>query len=160
LSLLSKPSEHATLYIALFINLLSMNFTRALGFAVIVYAVGAAILFLTGYHIDARPQLVSYITLWILMIPVLLFVAKWYFHIVPPTAKAGLYLGLLTIALGFLLDTSIVLISGAWDSLSQFYGTVYGDWKFFLTMIELLLLTTYAGYEFDATYTKKSGIAE
>ncbi|PIR76816.1 MAG: hypothetical protein COU32_00010 [Candidatus Magasanikbacteria bacterium CG10_big_fil_rev_8_21_14_0_10_42_10] len=135
-----------------------MNYTRALGFAVIVYVIGAVVLLLSGYRINAAPSMLSYGILWVLMIPVFLIVAKWYFHVVPPTAKAGLFLGLMTVVVGFLLDTGIVLVSGVWGSLSDFYATVYGDWRFVVTLIEMLLLTSYAGYEFDSTYTSSGKV--
>ncbi|HBB37659.1 MAG: hypothetical protein UV82_C0008G0035 [Candidatus Magasanikbacteria bacterium GW2011_GWD2_43_18] len=130
-----------------------MNFPRALTFAVVLYVIGALLLFATGYRLDTVPSFLSYIVLWVLMIPAVLVFAKWYFHSTVPTAKTGLFLGIVTLALGFILDSIIVLLFASDITLSSFYALVYGDWKCILLALEILLLTTYAGYEFDTTYT-------
>jgi len=130
-----------------------MNFPLALAFAVVLYVVGAMLLLSTGYRINTEPSLFSYSVLWVLMIPAIFVFAKWYFHPVSPTAKAGFLLGLTTLVVGFLLDTCVVLLLGSDMTLTSFYTIIYADWKFILFAVEILLLTTYAGYEFDSTYT-------
>ncbi|EKD67766.1 MAG: hypothetical protein ACD_48C00229G0002 [uncultured bacterium] len=131
-----------------------MNFPRALIFAGVLYVIGVLLLLATGYRLDHTvPTLLSYIVLWVFMIPAVLFFAKWYFHPISPTAKAGFFLGVTTLMCGFFLDSVIVILFGNDIALSSFYALVYGDWKFFIFAIEILLLTMYAGYEFDTTYT-------
>lgn len=99
------------------------------------------------------PPLVTFVIVWIINIPAVLLLAKWYFRQVMPSAKSGFLLGVVSILFAFVLDgISIFATYIAGQSLDTFVA-LYTDWKFYVTVLEIILLTTYAGYEFDATYT-------
>ncbi len=140
-----------------------MNFKRALGFAFVLYIVSFLGFFVTlllpgEQSLTEVPPLATFVIGWIINIPVVLLLAKWYFKKVTPTAKAGFQLGVITIAFSLLLDgISIVGTYMAGQPLDTF-AMLYSDWKLYATVIEIILLTTYAGYEFDATYTAPTKI--
>jgi hypothetical protein len=94
----------------------------------------------------------SYVFQWILIIFVIFLLAKWYFRKALPTTKSGLYLGLITIGVGILVDVlfiiGILLQGGPLDT----FIMMYSDWKFYATVALVLATCTYTGYEFDTTY--------
>jgi len=88
---------------------------------------------------------------YILEIPIVLIWAKMYFKADPPTTKKGLMLGLVALVAGTILDMIITV-----PLFVKSYAMYFGDWMLYIGYVELLVLTTYAGYEFDGTYTKES----
>ena len=89
-----------------------------------------------------------YLILWVLLVPIVLFFAKWYFNMDEPTTKKGIVLGIIALVVGELLNV-IITVPLFIKSYSLFYSNIY----MYIGMLEVLLLTTYAGYEFDGTYT-------
>ncbi len=129
-----------------------MNFKRALGYAillwVIIFAVISILMFLPWFKDSSlRVNIVWYI----LAIPVILLWAKAYFKMDAPTTKKGFLLGVVALVVVIILDMVITVPLFVGD-----YALYFGDWLLYIGFVELLLLTTYAGYEFDATYTKPS----
>jgi len=136
-----------------------MNYKRALIFSILLYVISFAG-FLSIQALFQAPQwgLREYIAFWIINIPITLFLAKWYFKMEPPTTKKGFKLGVVALVVGFFLDVVVIGIASATQSVdfSMMFGQFYTDWKFYLSILELLLLTTFAGFEFDATFSKRS----
>lgn len=134
-----------------------MNIKRGIGFAFLTYLASIIFVFagsaLLGVPLEA-PTLGVYVIHWVGLIVAVLFFAKWYFKKSPlPTAKHGLKLGLLTllVSLGLdLLSIGVTMLAG--ESLDVFMQ-MYSSWEFYMTIVILLLVTTYAGYEFDGTFT-------
>ena len=91
----------------------------------------------------------QYLILWVLLVPTVLFLAKWYFHMDEPTTKKGFLLGIMALVIGLILD-SIITVPFFVKSYSVYFSNSY----LYIGLLEVLLLTTYAGYEFDSTYTK------
>ncbi len=140
-----------------------MNIKRSLGFAVLLYAIsfiifgGTASLF--GHRsLTELPPLGVFVVIWLLSIPVVLLLAKWYFKKVMPTPKAGFRLGVLAVAVAFLLDGLVVLGTYASGESLDTFAAMYADWKVYATIVEIVLLTTYAGFEFDGTYTSSGNL--
>jgi len=142
-------------------NHFCMNLKRAIGFAVALYIISFIGFFVTlllpGEHsLTEVPPLATFVVVWLIHIPVVLLLAKWYFRKVSATTKNGLLLGIVTIAVALVLDgLSIAGTIAAGESIDTFKA-LYTDWKFYATVLEIILLTTYAGYEFDSTYTEKN----
>ncbi|MBI5222403.1 MAG: hypothetical protein HY980_02815 [Candidatus Magasanikbacteria bacterium] len=88
---------------------------------------------------------------WILEIPVVFLLAKWYFKADPPTIKKGLLLGLIGLVVSMALDAVITV-----PLFVKSYAAFYGDWKVWFGLIEVLILCVLAGGEFDKTFTKQS----
>jgi hypothetical protein len=135
-----------------------MNIKRAIVFSIMLYLASFigffVIQLLPGEQSFTEvPSLLSFVVGWVINIPIVLLLAKWYFKTVLPTAKSGLQLGIVAIIISLLLDgVSIVATLASGQSIDVFTA-LYTDWKFYVTVIEILLLTSVAGYEFDATDT-------
>ncbi len=140
-----------------------MNLRRALGFALALYILSFLGFFVTlllpgEQSLTEVPPLATFVIGWIINIPVVLLLAKWYFKKVTPTVRAGLHLGIVAIVVSLLLDgISILGTYMAGQPLDTFVA-LYSDWKLYATVIEIIGLTMYAGYEFDATYTAPTEI--
>ena len=91
----------------------------------------------------------QYLILWVLLVPTVLFLTKWYFHRDEPTTKKGFLLGIMALVVGLVLD-SIITVPFFVKSYSVYFSNSY----LYIGLLEVLLLTTYAGYEFDSTYTQ------
>lgn len=137
-----------------------MNYKRALGFAILLYVV--LFILMVGIQQIAGSFVLGlreYIALWIISIPIVLFFAKWYFKMDTPSTAKGFKLGIIALIIGAVLDAGLIYISAPTMDMtfSELYGIFYTDWKFYIAVAEILALTTFAGFEFDATYTKKAG---
>jgi len=132
---------------------------RSIIAAIIVYIasfVFFGIVSLFGVNIMEEMTLGSYISMWIFNILLFFLVSKWYFKQLPPTWKRGLWLGLMILGISALLDGLFILGTlAAGESIAQFV-VLYSDWKFFVTLLEVLLLCTFFGWEFDATMSKRT----
>lgn len=136
-----------------------IRFRRALGFALLLYLATfvivtiLALVFrinLSASSPDTMP-LVLCILNWIVTIPVVLMFAKWYFRKFQPSLKRGAVLGIFTLVIFYILDTTMLLVStpNAWEIVKN----MYTDWKFYISIVVVLGTTMYAGFEFDKTYT-------
>ena len=144
-----------------------MNYKRAIWFGIMLYlssfvVYGAyALLGMApdSYEISFKAYLVN----WILYIPIVLLLAKWFFKQVEPSPKRGLELGVVAILVAFVADgLGVVATLAAGQSLEAFIQ-LYADWKFYFTVMWVVLLTVFAGWEFDRTFTRrevKSGTEE
>lgn len=93
--------------------------------------------------------MIQYIIFWILLAPMTLLSAKWYFKMDPPNLKKGLCLGLIILGVSTVLDLVVTV-----PVFVKSYSTFFSDWKLYFGLSEILLLCIYAGWEFDGTYTK------
>lgn len=127
-----------------------MNIKRAIGFGVmlwiLIFVEVTIVMFIPALQDKVLTQ---HIIHWIVLIPMVLLLAKWYFKADPPTLKKGFFLGLIGLAVGIILDLLITIPLFVKD-----YG-FFADWKLWVGMAEAILLTTFAGFEFDKTFTKK-----
>lgn len=83
---------------------------------------------------------------YILEIPIVLLLTKWYFKQRRPNFKEGFLLGVLALVVGTILDLVITVPLFMKGDYAQFYG----DWMLYIGYVELLILTTVSGWEFDA----------
>jgi len=90
---------------------------------------------------------------WVILVPLTLGMAKWYFAKEKATVKNGLFLGLIALAVGVILDV-IITVPLFVKSFSAFFG----NWMMYVGYAELLLLCAYAGAEFDNFAKAASGI--
>ena len=127
-----------------------MKYTRAILTGVLLWAFVFVVMSILMFAPGLKDQVFfQYLIMWVLLIPVTLFVAKWYFHVDEPTSKKGFLLGILVLITGTVLD-AIISVPVFVKSYTVFYSNTY----LYIGMLEILLLMTYAGYEFDSTYTK------
>ena len=137
-----------------------LHFKRALGFSLLFYIVSFilfALLFVVfGTSLDTKPneipvfQCIVYL---LALIPVILVCAKWYFRKFQPSTRRGLFLGIFTLVVSCVLDVILVASSTPEEGVVKMLGTLYADWKFYVTVIIVIGTATYAGFEFDRTYT-------
>ncbi|MBT4153572.1 MAG: hypothetical protein HOE53_02890 [Candidatus Magasanikbacteria bacterium] len=130
-----------------------MNTTlRGLIFGLLVF-VKAAVIVAIEHAISAGFALTTagFIVNALLLIPITMILAKWYFKAVKPTTLRGL---------GLALDILIVSVLGAWvlemtgmvpADMTQ---TLFSSWIGYASVAWILLLCVYAGFEFDGTYSK------
>lgn len=136
-------------------NVLYMHLSRAIRFGIYVYISS----FVTFGIVSLLPGMndgsfAAYAAQWILTVIVLVLFAKWYFRKVNPTTKQGLYLGLVTIAVGLVIDAMFIVgIRAVGGSLDVFWD-MYTDWKFYVSIGLVLCICTYLGYEFDTTFVE------
>ena len=86
---------------------------------------------------------------WVIQIPLVLLMAKWYFKQKQPSLKEGFYLGLIALVIGAILDAVITV-----PLFIKSYSGFFGNWEMYVGYAELLLLTTLAGWEFDGPVAK------
>ena len=124
-----------------------MNHKRAIGFGVMLWlSMFVAFFILMGLLKLGSSML--YPIVWILLIPIILLLAKWYFKMDPPTTMKGLCLGLIGVGIGLLLDMVITA-----PFIIKSYMTYFSTWQMYVIFFEIIALCTYAGWEFDKTYT-------
>jgi len=128
-----------------------MNIKRAIGFGamlwILIFVVWSIVMFLPWFK-DGEMRI--YVTHWILLVTMVLLLAKWYFKTVTPTWKKGLYLGLIGLATGAVLDMIITV-----PLFVKSYSLYYSDWRQWFGFALSVLLCVIAGWEFDATFSKK-----
>jgi chromate transport protein ChrA len=137
-----------------------MNIKRAIVFSIMLYLLSFLIFSLTtlpfGVDLESyNVSLKSYIFFWLLYIPITLLLAKWYFKQVAPSANGGLKLGIVAILIAFLLDGFSYAVTLAVGENTDMFIAMYSDWKFYFSIIWIIILCIFAGWEFDRTYTKK-----
>jgi len=93
--------------------------------------------------------LIQFAIFWVLLIPAVLLLNKWYFRADPPSLKKGLMLGVILLAVLIALDAVITV-----PLFVKSYSVFFGDWMMYVEYAEILLLSIYAGFEYDRTYTK------
>jgi len=135
-----------------------MNYKRALGFAALLYFLTLFIGWGVGLLMGLEQTLTEipwsmWIAGWVINVVLILALGKWFFKKVEPTAKNGLILGVITVVFGLVFDGLSI-----WGAVSSGQDTgifvaMYSDWRFYLTVLEVLVLTTFAGFEFDSTYS-------
>ena len=135
-----------------------MNIKRAILFSIMLYLASFVGFFVVQLlpgeqSLTEVPSLLSFIVGWVINIPIVMLLAKWYFKKVLPTAKNGLQLGIVAIVVSLVLDGMSIMATLAAGQSIDVFTALYRDWKFYVTVIEILLLTTFAGFEFDATDT-------
>lgn len=123
-----------------------MNFKRALTMGILIwvfaFVIISIVMFLPWFK-DGNFRVM--VTWWVIQIPLVLLLAKWYFKQRRPNLKEGFLTGVIALLTGVILDSiiTIPLFIGA-D-----YAKFFGNWTLYIGYVEFLLLTTLAGWEFD-----------
>lgn len=127
------------------------HFRRAFGFGVTFWIFIFVIPFIIIMVVPGLQghKFYQFLILWVLMVPFIMLLSKWYFRVVTPSTKNGLMLGVFTLVIRTVLD-AIIVVPLFVKSYTLFYGNLY----MYIGMLWGLLLMIYAGYEFDRTYTK------
>lgn len=140
----------------------SMNWKRAIAAGFGIYAVVFVVYMIAaelGYVSYEEVTLSGFVLMWVVNVPAVLLLAKWYFKMDAPTAKKGFYLGVVAIIVGFILDSVFVAMSYSGGAPIDQFNELLGSWMSYVTIAEVLLLATYAGYEFDGTYSAPQVVA-
>ncbi len=127
-----------------------MKLKRAFLFGTMVWVaafVVISVLMFTPWFKDSQTRIQA--GWWILEVPAVLLMAKWYFKMDPPTIKKGFLLGVLGLIVGVILDAVITV-----PFFVKSYAVFYTNWLMYVGFVWGIILTTYAGYEFDATFSK------
>lgn len=128
-----------------------MNYKRALitGIMlwVIIFVIISVLLFLPPL-VDKKMWQVGIYCL--LLIPIVLLLCKWYFKMDAPSVKKGLRLGIILVAVATLLDLIITV-----PLFVKSYSVFFSDPFMYAGYTEVLLLSIFAGWEFDKTFTKQ-----
>ena len=90
------------------------------------------------------------IILWVLQIPLTLILAKWYFMKVTPSVKSGLWLGVVWLLTGTVLDLLITV-----PLFVKSFSLYYGNWQLWVGYALVFLLCVYAGGEYDVAVWEK-----
>ncbi len=136
-----------------------VRFPRALGFALILYLATFVLVLLLSlvFRIDmstsAEMPIMMCLAYLVLLIPLILICAKWYFRKFQPSFKRGLLLGACTLAVFYILDTTMLFLGYPKEEALALVKSMFTDWKFYAALIVVLGTTAYAGFEFDRTYT-------
>ncbi len=127
---------------------------RAIGFGAVYWLLIFFIISVLMFFPGLADKLVwQRIIFWLLMIPVTLGLAKWFFRTVDPTPINGLWLWLIAMIVGTALDAVItipVFITAQHDGdMGAAFAWFYSQWHLYVGFVWSLLLLVYAGYEFD-----------
>ncbi len=132
-----------------------MNYKRAIVFGLMLWlAIFIVLSLLMFIPVLKESNWAVNIVFWILLVPMVLLLSKWYFKQEPPTVKKGLVLGIIALSVSIVLDILITV-----PFFVGSFAVFFGDWMLWAAMFEILLLTVFAGMEFDATFSKKEGTA-
>lgn len=128
-----------------------MNFKRALGMGALIwvfaFVVVSIVMFLPWFKDDNLRVMIAW---WVVEIPVVLLLAKWYFKQRRPNLKEGFLVGLVALLAGAILDSVITIPL----FIQADYAKFFGNWTLYVGYAEFLILTTVAGWEFDGPVTK------
>ena len=131
-----------------------MNIKRSILFGVLLWAIIFVVLSLLMFTpFLAGKVLLWHIVFWVLLVPIVLGLCKWYFKENPPTMKKGVLLGVAALVIGIVLDMALTMPLFILPQGGS-YVAFYSDRMLYFGMAEVLILTTFAGVEFDATYSK------
>jgi hypothetical protein len=135
-----------------------MNYTRALmcGLGMylsflVVYGVGLLLPFVDAAGLGTS----FFVFLGVWMIPIVLVWAKWFFRLVPPSVKHGVLLGAVALIIATVCDLLFIFVLPVFPMSVADVQQLGTNWMAYAVIIELLALTTYAGFEYDRTFTKK-----
>lgn len=131
-----------------------MNIKRAIGFSFMLYIIMLLVFMPLSIMLGPDRQGLAYLIYAMLLVPATLLLAKWFFKAMNPTWQRGLVLGIITIVVSLLLDG--LMVAGmyfAGESLADF-TIMYTSWEFYAALVWLVLITTFAGWEFDGTYSE------
>lgn len=134
-----------------------MKLPRAIAFGIIMWILIFVILSIIMFTPTLKDKtLAQNIIFWILLIPVTLFAAKWYFKQDAPSVKKGFWLGIIGLLSASVLDLiiTIPLFIAQGRSYAVALQEFYGNWMTWVGLLEFVLLCVVAGYEFDKTFTK------
>jgi hypothetical protein len=141
-----------------------LHISRACGFSLILYiatfVVFAILSVIFGVSTASAPDDISMlqrVIYWIVLVPLIVVVAKWYFRKFQPSFKRGVVLGMFTLVAFVILDAIILLASMPGGEGWSMLKTMYSEWKFYIAFVITLATTAYAGFEFDRTYTFGDG---
>ncbi len=130
-----------------------MNYKRAIGFGILlwvfIFVIYSILIFIPALK---EQKLTQNIIFWVLNVPLTLSLAKWYFIKDVPNIKKGLYLGLIGLAVGTILDLIITV-----PFFIKSYTAFYSEWMLYFGYIETLLLCIFAGAEFDLPLFRREG---
>ncbi len=87
----------------------------------------------------------------ILLVPIILIFAKWYFKAATPSTVRGILLGCYAIGIS-LLGMSVLGEVGLIPVDAT--ATLFSTWTGYASVAWIFLLCLYAGFEFDGTYSK------
>lgn len=127
-----------------------MNYKRGLATGVMLWVViliTISILRLIPWFLDRR--LILFGIFWVLLIPEVLLMCKWYFKMDEPNLKKGFGLGVVLLLVTLALDVIITV-----PLFVKSYSVFFGDWMMYVGYAEILILSICAGFEFDKTFTK------
>jgi hypothetical protein len=142
-----------------FLNSKYMNIKRAIGFSILLwvftFVIWSIIIFIPAL---VDKMMLQYFIYWVLLVPVVLFLAKWYYKQDPPSVKKALQLGTFALVVMFVLDAIITIPLfiapqqevGYWAGLEFFYV----QWQMWVSFVWFMALMLFAGWEFDRTFTK------
>ena len=127
-----------------------MNYKRALGFGALLWV----FVFILWSIIAFLPWLkdimwLQYVIWYVVEIPLVLLLAKWYFKQDKPNLKKGVVLGVIGLIVAAVLDL-VITVPLFIGSYSQFYG----QWMLWVGFVLVLVLTAIAGAEFDGPVSK------
>jgi hypothetical protein len=133
-----------------------MNIKRAIGFGVLlwifIFVMWSIIIFLPYLKDHVNLQ---HIVWYVVEIPLVLLLAKWYFKQRKPNIKEGFLLGVVALLVGVVLDVAITV-----PLFVKSYSQFYGSWMLYVGFVELLVLTTLAGWEFDGPVARTEKIEQ
>jgi len=129
-----------------------MNLKRIIGYSILlwilIFVAYSIIMFLPWFKGNVERIQPG---LWVVEIPLILLWSKAYFKKVAPTWKSGIILGIAGLLIGTILDLVITV-----PLFVKSYSMYYGNWLMYVGFVEMLILTTVAGAEFDGTYSQPS----
>lgn len=128
-----------------------MNLKRAIGFGILlwifIFVIYSVIMFIPALK---GKELAQNIIFWIINIPLVVILAKWYFIKETPSMKKGLFLGIIALATSTFLDIAITV-----PLFVKSYGAYYTNWTVYAGYAETLILCVIAGGEFDLPVFKR-----
>ena len=108
-----------------------MKYARMLAFGAMLWVaafVVISIVMFTPWFKDNTLRVMA--TWWVVEIPVVLLLAKWYFKLDPPTIKKGFLLGLVGIVVSMVLDAVITV-----PLFVKSYPAFYGSWQLWVGLV-------------------------
>ena len=128
-----------------------MNIKRGILFGVIFWVLIFIIISILMFLPWVKDSSVRINMIWyVLEIPVILLLAKWYFKQKKPSLKEWFLIGITALIIGTVLDMIITVPIFLKGNYAQFYG----DWMLYIGYVEVVVIATISGWEFDGPVAK------
>lgn len=123
-----------------------MDMKKTILFSLAIWIFLTILFYILNFFPVLEKNIYFFTIVWVLLLVKLLILSKWYFRKIIINIKNGFILGIFTV-----LSVSFLMYFISFNILDLKMAQEY--FYLFITAVEILFFCTYAGFEFDKTFT-------